>query len=1858
MANATSTQLQELYVAYFGRAADPTGLDYWKEKGITTAAFAANMYAQPEFKTAYGSLTTESQVNQIYKNLFDRAADVTGLTYWTQQIKLGNLQLAEIANHLIWAAQNNSGSADDKKALSNRTEAAIAYTAKIKETTDGILAYQPLHNGLGTEAFSAGPNITEAVNFLSGIDKDTAYTAAAISTSVAAIIDNGVPSPNAKTYTLTSNTDNLSGSTGKDVYQGVYDGDGTGTGTTATSGDTMDGGAGVDTFNLSITGDSLDARVITGINADVEKILVSNYDLDTAADDANHTHTFDASLSDGVTTVGLSSSSAKGDTIFTNLKALANSEMSSGAGDLTVTHIDTVVSGTSDSATLTVSGQTAGTFTETSASAGGIETYNVVSKGSANTVNITSGRNILTTVNVSGDQDLTTTIGSTALETVDASSFTGKLDLTYASAGDLTFTGGSGDDTFTFSADNFTSADTVDGGAGTDILEIAGAITAATDLKNVSNVETLKLSGTKDVTIAADANVMNFDFTSTNVNVLTLNSGVSSAVSVTLGATGADQVVNSANVGLTVKGSHTAIDASTLITGGTGTDTIELEGDNVSEDTAIGIAAGNITNVEKILVVDGGDATTGAESSTNKLSGDDIWLTTGAYATALEVDASALDAANKDNDADGDIDSSDSSEEKLVFDGSSATAVLTVTGGAGADTITSGTKNDIIDGGAGADTITSTGGNDNIKGGAGDDTFKFTTTLTKDDVVDGGDGTDTLSVTALDADALVGVTNVETLSFTGAASVVKDLSFDTLDLTTDSNADSLTFGTGYTKASTVKVDAGDTAINGAKITMTVTGIAADFESGDGTIVTGSSSTTNDSITIEADGSTVATASRITNVNSITVDDGGDSTTGSESATNKLSGDDITINLASYGTALTIDASALDAANKDNDADGDIDSSDSSAEKLTITGTSAKALTVTGGSSDDTIVGSSDTAAGDTLKGGAGADTFTMAAGNLTYLDTIDGGAGTDIITVAQDVSDVDFMNVSNVETLTIDEAGTSTNVLGAYFNSTGITTVNLDPTHVSTISAAGTSGNITYKQAGAVADDITAGLGDDTFSYSGTTLLTAADSIDGGAGTDTIEVDNSGGAATVIVGMGAVKNIEKVVVKDDNGGDTVGSENADAISITIDGESTAGIESDNSTDNEDVQITIDASVITDTNDTTTIVASDINDPDYSFVIKGAASVDDITGSGVVDTISGNGGNDLIVAGAGDDVVDGGAGDDDITGGAGKDTLTGGAGDDEFLYALGSSEATNEKPDTITDFTTGSDTIGISFTTTASETYSFTNKGTAASASDSIAKLSGTDGEYLYNTTTNQILLDTDGNGLLQAGDLAITLTGTTALNDADVKFNITTVDGGLTTVTTGNASDLITSKHAGDILSTGKGNDLIKLLEAGANTGNIDMGEGTDTLQFTHASGGLNTGTIAGITNILIDEDKAAAIGDAQMTAFNAISAFGISGTAGNLNESISLTLANGSAQSVTTSAITFSNGANMIVTGGNDVDTISLGNSDDFISPKDGADIVGGGLGNDTYDVTSVAQVNNYVESASGGTDTLFITADTDFSTQKVGDVIGGSYAVGALDNFEQIVATNNKDYTFVASQLTGTTLKVNKTTEGNATLININGTANADTVNLAGLASTATTYITTTGESATGVAWGSTDAGDAVKHDYGAKADIITLSTDAGFNDILDVETTDSQSGGYDVITNFSASAAASADSLDLASATIHGDGAIELDAIEGNPIDNVTITNGVGVFDDGGVVVPIDSATDLAFAIASIDGDAETKAVTKVFGFAATGTASSASASTFIYEGHTGGGTASNWIELSGLSGVTHVSNTEGANKVHIM
>jgi Ca2+-binding RTX toxin-like protein len=229
------------------------------------------MYAQNEFDSEYGSLSTESQVNQIYKNLFDRSADTAGLTYWTKEINLGNLKLAEIANHLIWAAQNNSGSEDDKTALTNRTNAAVASTTEVESTAAGILAYQ----AQSTDPWVAGDNITEAKSYMSGIDKDTAHTAAGVTTSVGVITTNGVPAEK-KTFTLTTSVDTFTGGDGADTFTA----DNTGTTATSSTADTVKGGDGTDTIEIFTSGTAATAAIPKLTS--VEKLNI--YDMDVAFD--------------------------------------------------------------------------------------------------------------------------------------------------------------------------------------------------------------------------------------------------------------------------------------------------------------------------------------------------------------------------------------------------------------------------------------------------------------------------------------------------------------------------------------------------------------------------------------------------------------------------------------------------------------------------------------------------------------------------------------------------------------------------------------------------------------------------------------------------------------------------------------------------------------------------------------------------------------------------------------------------------------------------------------------------------------------------------------------------------------------------------------------------------------------------------------------------------------------------------------------------------------------------------------------------------------------------------------------------------------------------------------------------------------------------------------------------------------------------------------------------------------------------------------------------------------------------------------------------------------------------------------
>jgi Ca2+-binding RTX toxin-like protein len=380
-----------------------------------------------------------------------------------------------------------------------------------------------------------------------------------------------------------------------------------------------------------------------------------------------------------------------------------------------------------------------------------------------------------------------------------------------------------------------------------------------------------------------------------------------------------------------------------------------------------------LLGVEVVNVVDGGDNTSG----TKALAGSDAVITLGAYATAVKVDASGLDAGTG------------AAAETLTLTANGATKAITAIGGAAADTInmTGATGNNVIDGGAGNDAITAGSGIDNINGGSGDDSITFAAgLLTGDDTVAGGDGVNTLNVSTVEGDvAFLNVSGIQTLNAAASATIVIgtkaqasginkvtataatdntiDASSFTSGLTFDTNdgTDSLLGGTG----SDTFVFAGTTNLTAADVIKASTG-------------TDSIRLDNGSATTGIGAAVTVGLGVITGVESITVNDLGALDTNGDVS--------VTFGAAYAQTSVTVDGSQLDLGETLTvDANAN-----ASTEVVSLIG-GAGADTLTGGAANDNIQGGSGS---DNLVGNGGNDTIDTGSGN----NVVDGGAGNDTIT--------------------------------------------------------------------------------------------------------------------------------------------------------------------------------------------------------------------------------------------------------------------------------------------------------------------------------------------------------------------------------------------------------------------------------------------------------------------------------------------------------------------------------------------------------------------------------------------------------------------------------------------------------------------------------------------------------------------------------------------------------------------------------------------------------------------------------------------------------------------------------------------
>jgi S-layer protein len=382
--------------------------------------------------------------------------------------------------------------------------------------------------------------------------------------------------------------------------------------------------------------------------------------------------------------------------------------------------------------------------------------------------------------------DATAGVNATAATTVNGG---GGKDAIYTGLGNDTIDGGSGKDTINSGAGN----DTVIGGADNDTIHFSGNFTIKDSVDGGDGTDTLTLNNTDATTLAAyslgQVNTMNGRIS----NMEVVNFGTLLAQSIDMGRVDSISSVVLGNLagasGLTglAATNNVQILATTgqTLTLGLADDTgtadvvnIQLTSDSaVDVTTSAGITVANVETIN----VNGADPAAGGTSDINVMTltankatsivvtgNDGLNLTATGSAKVTSFDASAVAA----------ITSTDTATNMAVTYTSvntSASAAVTIKGGAGNDTLQGNAGADTITGGAGTDTITYTGGNDTLSGGAGVDTFQFTGTLlaansaaANTTTVNGGAGTDIVQVTTtgttlVDAD-FDGFSSVETLT--------------------------------------------------------------------------------------------------------------------------------------------------------------------------------------------------------------------------------------------------------------------------------------------------------------------------------------------------------------------------------------------------------------------------------------------------------------------------------------------------------------------------------------------------------------------------------------------------------------------------------------------------------------------------------------------------------------------------------------------------------------------------------------------------------------------------------------------------------------------------------------------------------------------------------------------------------------------------------------------------------------------------------------------------------------------------------------------------------------------------------------
>jgi parallel beta-helix repeat protein len=179
-----ASQLEGLYIGFFGRAGDPGGAEYWMTQALTQMAEGSTLsevmlnisksFAASAENAPYNQLANEplnpqdpqqvalatSFIEQIYQQAFNHGADPGGLQYWLDQLFSGAIAFSALVYTIETGAQ-----APDQAILSYKLEAGSYFTQLAAGTTPSLDAME-----------GAVQNVTSQTSFLISKASTETYT--------------------------------------------------------------------------------------------------------------------------------------------------------------------------------------------------------------------------------------------------------------------------------------------------------------------------------------------------------------------------------------------------------------------------------------------------------------------------------------------------------------------------------------------------------------------------------------------------------------------------------------------------------------------------------------------------------------------------------------------------------------------------------------------------------------------------------------------------------------------------------------------------------------------------------------------------------------------------------------------------------------------------------------------------------------------------------------------------------------------------------------------------------------------------------------------------------------------------------------------------------------------------------------------------------------------------------------------------------------------------------------------------------------------------------------------------------------------------------------------------------------------------------------------------------------------------------------------------------------------------------------------------------------------------------------------------------------------------------------------------